>query len=587
MSAEYNAGVPRRSAVLAFCLLIVVFTNRSSSADGSAATLAVPEARELREAVSVLTAPEMAGRGSATPGGDRAAQRIAQWVGEAGLQPGGDGGSFLQWFPLTGGKELGAANTVEAPALGVALVAGRDFIPHGGSTNGDVTADVVFAGHGVSDPSEGYDDYAGVDVRGKVVLVLAGAPAHLRAPPASRLEKLIAGRDHGAAALLVADDALPSLDTTETPIPILSGTVTTAAADRLLASASTSVAARRGAIAVTARPASLATGIRARVRVALESAPRRTANVIGIVPGADPVRSRETVVIGAHYDHLGVVRGQVYPGADDNASGTAVVVGLARAFARLATVQPPARTLVFALFSGEEMGLLGSEHYVRQPVRPLAGTIAMLNFDQVGRLGDRRLDIGGVDSGDGLRRLVDDVTASAGVKTAPRGAPWAPSDHERFYAAGVPVVFFHTGTHPDYHAPTDTADRVDADGMATVARIGARLVERLANGPATPTYVSVPRQRPPARQSTDTGAFLGVAAHGAGELRIARVVNGSAAERAGMREGDVIVRMAGATIEGFEGLRSALRAYRAGDTVSLVYVRDGAIHDTSATLGER
>jgi membrane-associated protease RseP (regulator of RpoE activity) len=215
----------------------------------------------------------------------------------------------------------------------------------------------------------------------------------------------------------------------------------------------------------------------------------------------------------------------------------------------------------------------------------------MLNFDQVGRLRDRRLDIGGLDSGRGLRPLVDEAVGSAGLKAAVRGTPWAPSDHTSFYAARVPVLFVPTGLQPDYPAPTDPADRLDADGMATVAAVGARIVQRLAAGPSAPVYAAVPREReamPRERRSPEGGVFLGVAVDGhAGELRLARVVSGSAADRAGMRAGDVLVRLADASLESFDALRAVLRAHRAGDVVALVYVRDGERHDTSATLGER
>jgi membrane-associated protease RseP (regulator of RpoE activity) len=594
--------VARWPTVLVLALLVQLGAGHATSADAPGA-LVLPGARDLLARVVDLTAPEMAGRGSATPGGDRAAQRIAQWLAEAGLTPGGDGGTFLQSFPLATGRRLGPGNMLDAPGLPATVAAPRDWMPHGGSASGVATGEVVFAGYGVSDPAEGYDDYAGIDARGAVVLVLTGPPPRLRAPPASRLEKLIAARAHGAAAVLVADDVLPPLDATDTPVALVSGHVTTAVADALLASASTSLAARRAAIAATGRPAPVATGVRARLRVALEREERRAANVVGIVPGADPAHAGEAVVIGAHYDHLGVIRGQIHPGADDNASGTSVVVGLARTFAHAA----PARTLVFALFSGEELGLLGSAHYVQQPTRPLAGTVAMLNFDQVGRMRERRLDIGGLDSASGLRPLVEEAAGSTGLKVAARGTPWAPSDHTSFYAARVPVLFFHTGLHPDYHAPTDTADRLDADGMAAVAAVGARIVERLAAGPAAPMYAEVPRKRPEvprqrrevrrpeapsdgpaAGRSPEGGVFLGVAVDGhAGELRLARVVSGSAADRAGMRAGDVLVRMAGASIESFDALRAVLRSHRAGDVVPLVYVRDGERHDTSATLGER
>jgi hypothetical protein len=206
----------------------------------------------------------------------------------------------------------------------------------------------------------------------------------------------------------------------------------------------------------------------------------QAANVIGVLPGRDRVLAAEAVVIGAHWDHDGRVEGVVYPGADDNASGVAVVVGLARAFARTGGV---ARTLVVVFFGAEELGLLGSRHYLSAPAVPLEHTVAMLNFDQVGRLGAGRVHVGGVDSASGLRQLV----RAAGQGGAPpvhfRAALDLPSDHARFHRAGIPVLFFFTGWHPDQHRPTDTADRIDAEGMADVARLAAGIVQRLGHEP--------------------------------------------------------------------------------------------------------
>src|SRR5207248_9185347 len=160
---------------------------------------------------------------------------------------------------------------------------------------------------------------------------------------------------------------------------------------------------------------------------------------------------------------LGVSGGAVYPGADDNGSGTAVVVGLARAFA---AAGPRGRTLVFVLFGAEEIGLVGSGHYVRAPALPLARTAAMLNFDMVGRLRDGSLTVSGVESGSRLRDVVGEAARAVGVKAGLRDSPYGASDHEQFYGAGAPVLFFHTGAHPDYHKPTDTAHNLDGAGMA-------------------------------------------------------------------------------------------------------------------------
>jgi len=327
---------------------------------------------------------------------------------------------------------------------------------------------------------------------------------------------------------------------------------------------------------------------RAVLRVGLESADRRAVNVIGVLPGADPTRTGESIVLGAHYDHLGVVAGAIHPGADDNASGTAVVLGLARAFA---AAGPRDRTLVFALFGAEEIGLVGSGHYVRAPAVPIDRTIAMLNFDMVGRLGDGRLTVGGVQSGSTLRAAVEEAGRATGVGVALRDLPFGPSDHSRFYDAGAPVLFFHTGTHPDYHRPGDTADKLDTAGMARIARLAVALVERLAIA-ERPRYVALTRPASSRDRRVAGGApvFFGVATDGHAEtdgLRLTQIVAGSAAARAGLREGDVLVRFGAAPVDGFEDLVATLRGHRQGDQVGVLYLRDGLEHETTATLDAR
>ena len=337
-----------------------------------------------------------------------------------------------------------------------------------------------------------------------------------------------------------------------------------------------------------AAPGPLRTGARARIRVALERAERRAANVIGILPGTDPALAREVIVIGAHYDHLGRQGGEVYPGADDNASGTAVVLGLARAVAAAGGLP---RTLIFALFSGEEVGLLGSGHYVQYPALPLDHTVAMLNFDMVGRMREDRVTVLGVESGSGLRAAVSRAAAAERLAADLRDSPFGPSDHARFYGRGVPVLFFHTGLTPDYHRPSDTADRINAAGMARVAAVAARVLVDLAGAPR-PAYVSLPPpgrgERPAAGASGE--AFLGVEADGRSEsdgVPLRSVVPGSAAERAGLRDGDVLVRIGDIPVNSFEELRALLRLKQSGETVRIVFVRAGEDRATSATLDAR
>ena len=337
--------------------------------------------------------------------------------------------------------------------------------------------------------------------------------------------------------------------------------------------------------------AGVPTGIRVRLSVRLDREERRTANVVGILPGTDPALASEAVVLGAHYDHLGRAGGVVYPGADDNASGTAVALGMARA---LAGAGGMARTLVVAFFSGEEIGLLGSAHYVRHAPVPIERTVAMLNFDMVGRMRNDRLTVGGVESGGGLRAIVEGLKGGDRLDLVLGDSPYGPSDHASFYTAGVPVLFFHTGGHDDYHAPGDTADKINAPGMAQVARLGLRIAERLG-GEARRAYVALARPEGVARAGTGRGAdsggaFLGVSVDGRAEsdgVRIGSVIAGSGAERAGLRGGDVIVRIAGAGLNRFEDLRRTLADRRPGDQVTLVYLRDGEEHEGNAILGTR
>jgi hypothetical protein len=573
------ARVTRRFVTFLLPIFLIV------AAAGASARSAIvpPQAASLAESVNALTTPEMEGRRSGTPGGDRAARRLADWLAAAGLRAGGDAGSFLQTFVLETTSRPGPASSLDllGPTLRK-LDSGRDWIPHGGSLAGEVSGEIVFVGYGVESADAAYDDYTGIDVRGKIALALDGAPARLANARVGRLDKLITAKRRGAAAMLVVSDDLPTPDTTSVEVGLLSGAVTREVADAVLAPTGRTLADATRAL--SAAPAPFATGTRAHMRVETITDETRAANVIGILPGVDPALASEAVVVGAHYDHLGRADGVVYPGADDNGSGTAVVLGLARAFAAAGGA---GRTLVFAFFGAEELGLIGSRHYVNRPAVSLDRTTAMVNFDMIGRLQGRPLDVSGGDSGSLLRALVSDVARADGVTLEIHGSPYGPSDHSRFYAAGVPVLFFSTGGHADYHQPGDTADKIDAAGMARVAAVGARIVERLATG-SRPAYAQV--ARPTHRQGAGAagGALLGVIAvprPGTDGLKISSVMPGTAAEHAGLREGDVIVRLAGSPVDGLEELRALIRDRRPGDTVSVLYLRAGEARATSATLG--
>lgn len=561
----------------------------------------------------ILSAPSMEGRASGTPGAQLAAAHIAKVFAEAGLKPAGEAGSFLQAFSVPTGIRLGSPNSLAmsaSPARAFALDA--DFRPIAVSTDGSAEGDLVFAGYGITAPDLGYDDYAGLDARGKVVLVLTREPRSddpanpFRRPDAYHYadvgHKAINAREHGARAVLLVshpkagDDRLPALRGRSQALGILTLAVTRAAADGLLAPAGLRLPDMAAAIDSRLAPASRpVAGVRVRLETALVRERGTTANVVGILPGTDPRLREQAIVIGAHYDHLGHgaegslapdENGTVHPGADDNASGTAALMALARGFAAAGGVP---RTLVFVAFAGEEMGLLGSAHYVTQPAAPLDRTVLMVNLDMVGHLRDEKLYVAGVDSGRGLRDVV--TAAARGLPVAPqlRGDPWAPSDHSSFYGAGRPVLFFFTGAHPDYHRPGDTWDKINASGLATVTAVAARVVAAVAAEATPPQYVKF--EQPTGERRAGYGPFFGmVPEFGENEhpgVRVSGVRPGSPAEKSGLQAGDVIVRFAGMNVKTLEDFTFALRGRRAGDRVEVVIARDGQRRTVEATLEER
>ncbi len=584
-------------------------------AGAAAAETHLPSSEWLLDQVRILASPAMEGRRSGTVGGDLAARHIAGVFRDAGLRPGGDAGAYIQAFDVPTGIRLGSTNSIATvPPSSTALVLGRDFSPLAVSDDGEVSADLVFAGYGITAPDLGYDDYAGVDVHGKAVLVLAGEPrirdpaSPFRKPEAyhyaERRHKIINAREHGARlVLLVTDPAsdrgtLPSLGGLTQPWGVVAVAITRHVADALVAPIAPDVLGLAAPIDRSMRSGSRAIpGVHVKAQVRLVRERGHTGNVIGVLPGTDPHLAEQTIVVGAHYDHLGHGGegslapdevGVVHPGADDNASGTAAVMALARGFASAGGAP---RTLVFVAFAGEEMGLLGSSEYVRHPVVPLDRTILMVNLDMVGRLRDGKLYVSGVDSGTGLRPVVEG--AARGLPLAPeiRGEPFAPSDHPAFDAARRPVLFLFTGPHADYHRPGDTADKINASGLETVSEFASRVIAAVAAQATPPAYVKIEGPVSGGRSSGGYGPFFGVipdfAGGGAPGVKISGVRAGSPAEKAGLAAGDVLVQLGGVHVKTLDDLMFALRSHRAGDHVDVRWERDGRPHQGDATLEER
>ncbi|HVX39566.1 MAG TPA: M28 family peptidase [Gemmatimonadaceae bacterium] len=321
-----------------------------------------------------------------------------------------------------------------------------------------------------------------------------------------------------------------------------------------------------------------------------------TQNVFALLPGTDPALRGEYVVVGAHFDHLGTStdgaldpddKSAVRRGADDNASGTAAVLELARLFAH----QPARRSIIFANFSGEEEGLLGSQYFVEHAPVPLDSIDAMLNFDMVGRLKNDRLIVYGVATATEFAAMLDSANAAAHFALAAQGDGFGPSDQSSFYAKNIPVLHFFTDLHEDYHRASDTPDKINGAGEARVIALAARVLRDVADGPARVTFVRVAA---PAAQNTGrepTNVYFGSIPDMAGGdvvgLRITGVRPGSPADLAGLKADDVIVEFGGVAVKDLYSYSDALYAHKPGDEVTIVALRNGQRMTFKATLTSR
>ena len=496
----------RRSSKL---LLIFVLVLRLASAAG------IDPARYL-ENIKVLSSDQMKGRAAGRPELDAAARYIAGEFRAIGLEPVSVGG-FLQPFPITAAASLGDQNRLEYTdgRTTASLTFNEEFRPLSLSASGKVAGQVVFAGYGISAREYGYDDYAGLDVKNKLVIILRHEPQE--AEPASIFSgrvytnhaqfesKALNAKHHGALAVLFVADK-PSHPSETTALADFSGLpgpanhgipfveVKSEVADRWLRLAGHSLEEVVQAIDRNLRPRSFA--LPGTFRVELSTDVRQESLLVNNVAGYLRGESDEYLIIGAHYDHVGLGeqfsmaasgKGSIHPGADDNASGVSGVIELARWFAGR---PKPRRGILFLTFAAEEIGLLGSNHYAENPVLPLGKAIAMINMDMIGRMRSEEVFVGGVNTGAGFRKLIDGLNKQTGLKLeSSDNGGYGSSDQFCFMPKEIPVLFFFTGLHVDYHTPSDTWDKIDAGSATRLVGFIGSVAERLIEARARPRFV--------------------------------------------------------------------------------------------------
>lgn len=651
-------------------LLALGLTASALAQQPQRAAVDAPDVEQLRTHIAYLASDKLEGRRVGTPGADAAARYIAEEFAQIGLRPGvGDRqaagkerasvAEYMQQFSVVAGVELGQGNAMtltttaaggnEAASLDLRLK--EDWMPLGWSANAGVKKlPAVFVGYGIAAKDLGYDDYVGVDLTNRIAVVFAGTPdgdnPHGDFARYAELRfKAVAAREQGARALIViareenfGDDKLARLrfDRSAGDAGIAVVAISRAAARRILEAGRTpapldelekSLRARRSSSSIDANKSSsqqahtnssaVLQGVVLGIETNIVRREVPAANVVGLLEGTDPQLKNEAVVIGAHYDHLGrggegslaAREGEVHHGADDNASGTAGLIELARLFAKGSA--RPRRTILFIAFGGEEAGLLGSSYYVNQPAVPLARTVAMINMDMIGRLKDDRLMIGGVGTATEWRRIIGQINTEVDFKVAVAGDKqdvslnnmpivtgsngeavvtastknrfaltlnedgFGPSDHASFYAKQIPVLFLFTGTHEDYHKPSDTADRVNYAGEARIVAFVYDIVRALDTSGTRPTY-AVTRTPGSAGRGSGFRVYLGTIpnyAETTDGMRLDAVREDSPAAKAGLRAGDRIVRMAGREIRNVYDYTYALSEMRAGQEYEVEVIR--------------
>jgi hypothetical protein len=568
--------------------------------------------------IKALTAPAMEGRGDGTPGLTRAAKLIEHRYQQLGLQPAGVHG-YLQPFTVITGARIKGDNhlRVQTSAGRNALKLNDDFVPFSFSASGDATGPLVFVGYGASADEFTYDDYAGVDVKGKIVVVLRYEPAGFSAKTGNSgltqhsqlITKAINARNHGARAVILVngqmqageEDLLTRFGSVSGPKDsgILLVQVKNAEAEKWFAAAGKSMRDLQMQIDHTTKPQSFAfpENVRLAVKVGIENTQATVNNILAYLPG----QTDEYVILGAHYDHLGRGNfdslapsqiGQIHPGADDNASGTAGVLELARHFAPMKGKLR--RGILFANFAGEELGLLGSAEWAKEPTRPLDKAVAMLNMDMIGRIKDDKIYVGGVGTGSTFADLLKGTQSKARLNIEYSLSGYSSSDHTSFVTKQIPVLFFFSGLHSDYHKPSDTWEKINPEGAIRLLDMIEDVTEQLTYAPGRPKFQTVSEEQPAAGRSSGGGGGYGPyfgSIPDFGEVpsgvRFSDVKPNSPAAKAGLRAGDILVQFGDKPIKNLYDFTDALRRSKVGDEVEVKVLRDGQPMTAKVKLEQR
>ena len=573
----------------------------------------------IRQQVEFLASDELEGRMTGSEGAKRAAEHIATQFTKLNLKPVGDATTYFQEFEFTAGRRIIAEENsfhitrrMHGSEQVMEFSVEQDFQPLSFSRNGVVEGEVVFVGYGLTVPGElgeGYDAYAGLDVKDKIVVALRYVPEGVEPKRRQQLNryaglryKAMQAREQGAKAFLVvagpnspnAGKLIPlDFDSSLADSGIVAASISDTVANALFAPSGKELKDVQSGLDVE-NPHFLGRfplpDVKIKIVVSIEKVKKTDQNVIALLPPSELTDDTEYVIVGAHYDHIGhgeigsLARkdeeGQIHNGADDNASGTAVVLELAATLSEASQKHPEKfhRGIIFALWSGEELGLIGSTHFVNHPVVPLEKVAAYINFDMVGRLRENKLILQGVGSSSVWPRLIEKRNVPIGFNLTLQEDPYLPTDVTAFYPKEIPVLSFFTGGHEDYNRPTDDPDTLNYTGIERIARLADGIVLDLVSIAERPEYVRVERSQSEEGSRDTLRAYLGTipdyTTEGTG-VKLSGVRAEGPADKAGLKGGDVIVEFGGQKIANIYDYTYALDAVKIGEPVEVIVLRDG------------
>lgn len=555
-------------------------------------------AEEILKHVKYLASDKLEGRRAGTRGDKKAARYITREFRSYGLKPMGDSRrSFRHSFEFISGVKLGRRNRLEVKSVDgmQTLKLHKDFRPVGFSASGSAEGRLVFAGYGIDADDPDYHDYEGVDVDGKVVVILRHSPdgtnPHGEFSRFAALRyKAMTARENGASAVIFVTGPEDDPDENylmklrydqsfaDSGIPVVM--VTQKRAKELISLARHDLSEVQKKMNEDQTPFSFDIPASVSVKVSVEKVSSRSVNLVGAVEGTDPDLSDQYVVVGAHYDHLGWGGGgslapdtvAIHNGADDNASGTSGLLELAQWFSE----HPQKRSVVFAAFGAEELGLLGSAALADEPPFPLESVAAMVNMDMIGRLKDTTLVVGGAGTSSIWKEMVSEMAGQFDLSPKFDDAGYGSSDHQSFYLKDIPVLFLFTGTHENYHRPSDDWDLINADGEERVVRLAAEIIAELTSRSSRPDFIKVKQEQP------TRGGFavsLGTIPDYAGTevkgMQLSGVREGSSADKGGLQAGDIIIMLGAKEVKSIYDYMYALQELELDKTVPIVVRRDG------------